>query len=238
MNFAPNLLIEEMLGTGGDPLAYKPRKKKKDPNSQSFSQKLGRSISTLLGIKQSNEGLKKKTKKSKLTIEKEHMDLHWSNFDYELEDQPTFEMPPRIVYEEESITAASPASSSTESCKVFFDVSAKNNHTPETPKSESDASLGLPKSGSEKKSTSSEQSITGQLLQKSISGSNASIDSNKKPHKFSPLRIAYEPVMPPIVSLTSLTPEYEILHGVKDMSMAENTSPPTQDKNGKDSLSQ
>lgn len=73
-----------MLGTVGDPLEDKPRK-------PFFFRKIGSRISDFLIRKQNSK------KKSKVEIEKECMNLHWNNFDYELDGNTKFEMPPRMV---------------------------------------------------------------------------------------------------------------------------------------------
>jgi flagellum-specific peptidoglycan hydrolase FlgJ len=92
MNFSANLLIEDMLGA--EQLSYKPRKKKRDPNSLSLSQKLSNSIGNLFGIKSSSEEkLQKPKPKTREQIDMEQMDQFWTDFDYELPDQKPMVLP-------------------------------------------------------------------------------------------------------------------------------------------------
>lgn len=96
-----------MLGTGSVPLEYKPRKKKGElKKKKSLKDKITR---TFISIFKSNSNdklngentiLKKRPRKE---IEKEHMDKYWIDYDYELQGQKRFEMPPRIVYDDSNI---------------------------------------------------------------------------------------------------------------------------------------
>lgn len=241
-----------MLGAGGGPLEYKPRKKKKDPNIPSFSQMIGSRISNFLGFKSKPVDLNKKVKKSKFEIEKEHMDLHWSNFDYELENQSAFEMPPRIVYEEEGETAKA-ASASCESCEYFFDLVVMKKHCHAILNCNSDPiTVGVQKSESEIRLASSEQQILGQSIQKlRLNNSNDSISKASQERKASPLRrevdstttstrlrMDADPAINPNVPTIIASTEDEVLHCLKDKSIEEKTWPSTQVKNGTESLSQ
>jgi hypothetical protein len=92
MNFSANLLIEDMLGA--EQLSYKPRKKKRDPNSLSLSQKLSNSIGNLFGIKSNSEDkLQQPKPKTKEQIDMEQMDQFWTDFDYELPNQKPMVLP-------------------------------------------------------------------------------------------------------------------------------------------------
>ena len=92
-------MIGEMLG-GSETLSYRPRKKKRDPNQQSFGEKL----SSLFALKKkssivggSTDSLSRApTKlKSKSQIQQENMDNYWTDYDYENDaySQPC-KMPP------------------------------------------------------------------------------------------------------------------------------------------------
>jgi hypothetical protein len=98
-----------MLGTGSIPLEYKPRKKKGGDlkKKKSLKDKIARTFTSIFKSN-SNDKLNgedtKLRKRPRKEVEKDHMDKYWIDYDYELQGQKRFEMPPRIVYDDSKIT--------------------------------------------------------------------------------------------------------------------------------------
>ena len=72
-------MIGEMLG-GGEGLSYKARKKKKDPNQQSFGEKLSNLFVSKKKLGGSTDSLSKPRTKSQ--IQNDVMDNYWTDYDY------------------------------------------------------------------------------------------------------------------------------------------------------------
>ncbi|KAJ3371649.1 hypothetical protein HDU91_005041 [Kappamyces sp. JEL0680] len=100
LNISPNILIEEMLG-GQENLAYKPRKKKKDPKDPNrkltFTEKLTASMTKLFhgSSPTLGDGTPSPPKpKSRKEIEREQMDEYYIPYDWELPNQKAMTLPP------------------------------------------------------------------------------------------------------------------------------------------------